>query len=132
MTKVFGIVFYVIAGFFIYMASLLAFISSLTLQMKIFVMAVFLVPAFMVMYIGLRLNKSSVWRLDLGIVLLSVAGFMALLVLTMVCLWMTPELQSMVGADAFAIFEDYETGMAFIAIQIAVGLLLIKEERKST
>jgi hypothetical protein len=130
MRKVISIILYVVAGFFIYMDCVLAFINEPPPLTKFGMMAGFLVPGLIAQMGGLALNQFHNSRKITGIVLLSGAGFTAFLVFTFACLLMTDEFKQIMKPDSLKFFSDYVTGACFIFLTAACGLLLLLLGRK--
>ena len=129
MRKALGIFFYIIAGFFIYMVCLLAFVSQPTIA-KWGIVAGFSLPALVFLCIGLAVNRYQRWRRDAGVVLLSGAGFTSFLVFTFVCLLMTDEFKKMMQPDSLRFFSAYASGAIFTLSVATLGVILLKTERK--
>jgi len=128
MRKAFGIVLYVLAGFFVYMVCLLAFVNQHAIA-KWSIVAGFSLPALIFLCMGLVVNRFRRWRRDVGVVLLSGAGFTAFLVFTFVCLLMTDEFKQMMHPDTLSFFNAYASGFIFILSVAALGIILLKTER---
>ena len=132
MRKVLGILLYVVAGFFIYMVCLLAFINQSPPIAKWCIMAGFAIPAVLFLGGGLALNRFQNWRRDSAIVFLAAAGFTAFLVFTFLCLLMTEEFKHMMKPDTLDFFSAYITGCCFIVGTGALGVALLKAGAKRT
>jgi len=124
MRKVIGIIFYVIAGFFIYMVCLLSFINEPNLE-KWGIVAGFTILALLFLSIGLAVNRFKNWKRHLGIVLLSGSGTTCFIIFTVACLLMSDEFKEMMEPDTFDYFNAYITGGVFTFITGALGMLLI-------
>jgi hypothetical protein len=130
MRKVSSIILRVIAGFFFYMVSSLAFISELSHGMKLGIMLGFSVPALAALAGGLALTRFRNWRRDTGVVLLWTSGFTAFLVLTVACMLTTEEFRKMMRPDTMTFFSDYLTGGAVIAGLAVFGWILVKADKR--
>jgi len=131
MRKVSSIILKIIAGFFVYMVSLLAFVSEPSTGMKFGILIGFLVPAVVALCGGLALNHFRNWKRDTGIVLLSASGFTVFLIFTFVCFLLTDEFQRMMNPDTLVFFSDYLTGGGVVVGFAILGWVLVKanEER---
>lgn len=134
--KALSIIFYILAGFFTYMISLIAFFNMPDEPcVKWVVIGVILVPLLVFMLIGMALNLFRNWRLHLGIVLLSGSGFTAFVTFTMACLMMSDEFRKLLPStegNPFDTFSDYIPGIGIILAMMLLGILLIKLNPKAT
>lgn len=130
MRKVSSIILKVIAGFFFYMVSLLAFVNEPPTGGKLGILIGFSVPALVAMVIGLALSHFQNWRRDVGIVLLSATGFTAFLIFTFACFLMTEEVQNMIRPDTLTFFSDYLTGCVVIVGLAILGWVLMRTNKK--
>ena len=129
MRKAFGICLYILAGLFVYMVCLLAFINQPAVA-KWGIVGGLTLPALVFLCIGLAVNRFRRWRRDAGVVLLSGAGFTFFLIFTFVCLLMTDEFRRMVRSDTLNLFNSYSSGFIFILSVAALGIILLKTEKK--
>jgi len=125
LAKVFRIVCYVIAGFFIHTVSILAFAKSPSVAFKAALMAAFAVPAVGALVLGFALNPVRRKLRDTGLVLLSSAGVTAFQVLTFVCVLQDPEIRNMLQPDTLAFFSDYIWGFGFMVVIATTGVIAI-------
>ncbi len=138
MRKVISVVFYVIAGFFVYTVTLLAFVNMDALPSagkapawaKFAIMGGFSIPAAIALLIGAAIDRFQHWKRDLGIVLVSGAGTTAVVAFTMACLLMSPEVKKLFPPGQLDVFSDLVAGVSCIAAVLAVGVVLIKISRK--
>jgi cytosine/uracil/thiamine/allantoin permease len=128
--KVSSITLKVIAGFFVYMVSLLAFVSEPPTGVKLGILIGFSAPAVVALCGGLALTRFRNWKRDTGIVLLSASGFAAFLIFTFVCLLMTEEFRRMMRPDTLTFFSDYLTGGAVIIGLAVLGWILMKANKE--
>ncbi|OQA33372.1 MAG: hypothetical protein BWY57_01234 [Betaproteobacteria bacterium ADurb.Bin341] len=126
MRKVSSVILKVIAGFFFYMVSLLAFVSEPPAVVKLGILIGFSVPAVVALGGGLALTRFRNWRRDTGVVLLCASGFTAFVVFTFACLLMTDEFPKMTGPNTLAFFGDYLTGGGFIVGLAVLGWVLVE------
>src|SRR5262249_19175852 len=135
--KVLSIVLYVVAGFFLYIVSLVAFIDGAALGVdgagsgaKWLPVVIFTVPAILALGAGLAIARFQDWMRDTGIVLLCAAGFTTFLILTFASLLMNEDYRRMMPPEALTVFGDYITGSAVIAALAVAGVLLVLTGRR--
>ena len=136
--RVLSIVFYVVAGFFLYMVSLLAFIDGAALGFdggaalgaKWLPIVVFGTPAILTLGAGLAIMGFRDWRRDTGIVFLSAGGFTIFLVLSFASMVMNEESRKLMPPEMFTFFGDYITGAAVLVFLLVGGLLLVMTNRR--
>lgn len=126
MRKVFGVVCQVVAGFFLYMVSMLAFMSGLPVLAKAAMLAGFAVPAFIALAIALALTGLRNWKKNTGLMLLSMSAFNGFVIFSMACMWMSEEFRRMMPPDSFANFSAYVVGAVVLAAFAILGWLLFK------
>lgn len=126
MRKLFSIILLVIAGFFFYMAGLMAFIHGETMSAKWGIMLAFTVPALLALGAGLGLTRFRGWRTNTGIVLLASSGVTVFIAFTFACLLAGDDFRQMIKPETVVFFSDYATGFAVVAGFAIIGLLLIK------
>lgn len=128
MRKVFGIVLYVISGYFIYMVCLLAFIN-LPPMPKWGMVAGFTIPAILSLCGGLAVNRFENWQRHCGIVLVTAAGCTCFLIFTFLCLFMDDEFKAMMQPNTLNFVSAYVSGGAFVVITGSLGMLLLKSRK---
>ncbi len=130
MRRVSSIVLYVVAGFFLYAMTIMAFAHPDTnAWIKWPILGVLFACSFVAMCLGLALQSFRRWRRDVGITLLSAAGFCAFVVLTFACLFMDEEFRAMLNPQARTLFSDYVTGAAAVVAPAAIGWLLVRADK---
>lgn len=129
MRKFFAICFYILAGFFVYMITLLAFINQPGVA-KWGVVCIFTLPAMVSLCMGMAVNRFQNWKRHAGIVLLVGTGFACFVIFTVACFLMTDEFRQMLKQDTLGFFSAYLSGSIFIFSTATVGLLLLKTEQK--
>jgi ABC-type transport system involved in multi-copper enzyme maturation permease subunit len=129
MRRAIGIIFYVIAGFFIYMVCLLSFINQPNVE-KWGIVAGFTLLALLFMSLGLAVNRFQNWKKHLGIVLLSGTGVTCFIIITFACLLVSDEFKDMMEPGTIESFNAYISGGIFTFITGALGILLLKTEKK--
>ena len=117
---------YVVAGFFAYMACLLAFIRlPPPATAKYLFVVVPLVVSAGALAVGLAASRFSRVRRDIGIVLTGGAGFTACLVVMMIG-WMNhPVYRHRFDQRTRESFSDYAVGGSVIVILLSVGLICL-------
>ena len=141
--RVLSVVLYIIAGFFLYMVSLMAFIDGAAIGAsgaamgaedaafaKWLPIIIFAVPAILTLVVGLAIMGFRDWKRDAGIVLLSAAGFTTFLVCMFVTMLMKEDVRQMMPPDALRLFSDYITGAAVLVVLALAGALLVMTGRK--
>ena len=136
--RVISIVFYVVAGFFVYMVNLLAFVNlgapiancQPPAWAKAAILAGFSVPAVIALVAGLAISRFQHWRRDIGIVAVSGAGMTTLVVLMVVCILLSPDSKEFFPREKLDFFSDYGTGAGAIIVLTLVGVMLIKISRR--
>jgi hypothetical protein len=124
--NVFGIVCWVIAGFFLYSLCVLSFINRPLWPMKLAVLGVFLTPcALLVLIAGWCRGFGRLGR-ELGIVLLSAAGMSLLVVLMFVCIYASPETARSMPPDMREMFSAIWSGTLCLAFYVVFGLFLLR------
>lgn len=125
MRKVSAIILYIVAGFFVYAAGLLAFVDQPPAS-KWGMIAVFSLPALVCLCAGLAINRFNRWKRDVGVVLLSGAGLTAFIALTFVCFLLTEEFKEMIQPESLRFFSAYVSGVLFILGTTALGVIFLK------
>ena len=92
---------------------------------KFAIMAGFFLPALIALGIGLALGRFQNWKRDTGIVLASASGSTAFVILTILCLLLSPEFKDLFPEDVLGFFGDYRTGLSFVVICGITGFMLI-------
>src|SRR5579862_347250 len=135
MLKIFQIVLYVIGGFFVYVASLLSFISmaSLTIVMKLGITSMFGIMALIIILIAMAMGSFKAWKMPVGIALLGGVGTTIFVVFTIIYIEASPELLQSIP-DFRSPFTDYTVGsittFSFFIIGAALILVSIKKSVK--
>lgn len=130
--KILSIALYVLAGFFLYMGSLLAFVSGVPGGAKWAFVAVVVVVAVLALVAGLALGRFRDWKRYAGIVLVGASGFTILLVLTFACLVLSEDFRKLMRPDTIAFFGDYISGAAVVACVAVAGTLLLRASRSGS
>lgn len=128
MLRIFSIILEVIAGFFLFIVTLLAFMSGMPAGWKFMSLGLFLLPAVVVMAIGLALMRFRCWKRDTGVVLLTVTGCTLFIVFTMACMMMSEEFRKLLVDGGSDPFGSYAVGTAVNAALAALGWYLVKQE----
>ena len=139
--KVLSIIFYVIAGFFLYSVSGVMFINVAAVKtttpppawMKLLIIGIFATPALFALLIGLAITRFQRWKRDIGIVLLSAGGMTSFVAFSMMCVLMSPDVKKYLPPDTpdpLALFGDWVTGTISIVALVVIGLLLVVASRR--
>lgn len=125
-----SVICYVIAGFFAFSTSLIAFMPEIPVAGKLAMGGgCFGLPALVCLAIGLAISGFQKWQRDAGIVLLATSAMTALTAVTMVCAYFTPELKSKSHVLAIITAKDVATGLACLGVLAGVGVLLLLNSR---
>ncbi|MDR2637422.1 MAG: hypothetical protein LBB55_03710 [Zoogloeaceae bacterium] len=127
-----GILFRMIAGFFFYLVSVLAFISGLSTSEKLGILIGFSVPAVVALLVALVLTRFADWKRDTGSVLLGASGFSVFMIFSFACLFMDENFPKMMPAARFDYWTDYWTGCGVMAGLAALGWILVQADRGKT
>jgi hypothetical protein len=129
--KLISIICYVISGFFFYNVCVLAFVNEPPVLAKFAIMGGFCIPALIALGIGLACVRFQNWKRDVGIVITSAAGLTSFLILTIGCLFMSPEFKEFFPDNTMHFFSDYVSGISCMAILGTAGILLIWNSKKN-
>jgi hypothetical protein len=92
--------------------------------MKLVIIAVFRIPAIGFLLLGAFFRGFSHVRRDGGIVLLSASAVAALVILSFVCAWASPEMRKYFSAETFRFFSDIASGIACLGLYVLIGFSL--------
>jgi hypothetical protein len=139
--KIFSIIFYIVAVLMLSGMNIFSFINfesfannkeDLGFTVKLITLAaggiMFLIP----FGIGLVLSGLRNWKRDISIVLLSVCGYNAFVILFVVLTYFTPEIYNQLPANFFELFKNVTFGFIFYAIMISAGFSLFLWYRKTS
>lgn len=131
--KTISIFFYILGGFFVYTVCLLAFTNVPKIgAFKFVIIGGFSIPALIFLVIGAAACRFQNWRASIGIALLSGVGFNLLVVITFICLLLTPEFEAFFPGNRLAFFNDYFSGFSVMLILAGLGgSMLITNKRKT-
>jgi len=137
--KTLSIFCYIVAGFFVYMIGLLAFLNPRFLPsgnkpplwVKYAIVGGFCIPGVVALVIGLALSRFRHWKRDVGIVLASGAGTTAFVVLSMACCLLSPDFKKVFPRNILAFFSDIVTGLSCILLFSVAGIALIKSRLRT-
>lgn len=141
MRKILSIVFYVIAGFFLYAVNGLAFVNVAAIKtatpspawIKLLVIGIFAGPALISLVIGLAITRFQQWKRDVGIVFVSAGGVTSFIAVTMACLFISPESKRYFPPDTPDVsefFGDLSVGIVCIVTFIVLGVSFIITSRQ--
>lgn len=132
MLKIFRIALYAIGGFFIYMVNLLSFTSipSSTVAMKLGIMAVFAVIGLIFILIAMATSRFKTWKSPVGIAMLSGVALNAFVVLTFLCMQLSPELLKSFPDFPQDFISDYIVGGITTFVTLIAGIILVRSSPK--
>jgi hypothetical protein len=129
--KIISVFFYILGGFFVYMVCLLAFINIPEVgAFKFLIMGGFSIPALIFLVIGAAICRFQNWKSSLGIVLLSGVGFNLLVVITFICIRLTPEINELFPDNKLGFFNDYFSGFSVMLVLAGLGGFLLRTSKK--
>ncbi|WP_018247527.1 hypothetical protein [Orenia marismortui] len=128
--KIFGIAFYIMAGFFLYSVELLAFLNEPMYPIKLILLGVLGVLTVVFTVIAILIYRSGKWRKNLGILLVSASGFCVFVIFSFFCFLLTPEFRESIPDGQLTLFSNYGSGFLFVGVIILVGVMLIKIDNK--
>lgn len=132
MRRVFSIILYVIAGFFLCSLALMGFINvpeaSKVPEMKWIMVIIFLVIAAIPLLGGLAIMRFRNWKRETGVVLLSAMAFTAFELFTLATMFMSEEFRATLPQESLDMFSDYITGGAIFVALVALGFMLFRAE----
>jgi hypothetical protein len=129
---VFSIVCGVIAGFFVYMVSLLSFIDMPPATAKFLIIGGFAVPLVVFLLAAIALARFRKWKSTLGVVLLSGTGVNVLVVFTLAMLLLSPEFLELFPHHKLDFFSDYVTGGVWTLVLLGAGIALVRSDKAET
>ncbi len=129
--KIISIFFYFLGGFFVYGVCLLSFINLPDVdKFKFVIVGVFAIPALIFMIIGAAISHFQNWKSSIGIVLLSGVGFNLIVVITFICILLTPEIYKYFPNNNLASFNDYFSGFSVMLVLAGLGGFLLKMSKR--
>ncbi|MCH1919099.1 hypothetical protein L9G15_06580 [Shewanella sp. A3A] len=132
MRNVLGVLFFIGAGFLVYMVGLFAFIDVPEAGNGKWVMlSLSCIPLVIFQLLGLALFRGSNWQTVTGITLLSGIGMTLLVVVSMFTMRLSPELMAMENAYALEMMSDYVAGGVISALLLMLSGLLIFQGRNA-
>jgi hypothetical protein len=120
MLKIFRIILYIISGFFICNASILAFITLMPATMII----AYEIIGLLFLLAAMATNRFRKCKQPVGITLLSAVAVTALIVLNMICVRFSPTLLKIFPDLAEDFFSNYLTGGMITLVIFIIGLSL--------
>lgn len=130
--KIISIICYIIAGSFLELVCIGAFVSEPRYFMKIGNMCIFSIPGLIALVIGLAIRRFRIWKRDVGIVFVVAGGFAAFFVFTTFCLFLSPELKRFLPHNETNFLTDYITGAICTIFFIFIGVLLIRNSKNTS
>ena len=133
MTKVLGILLYIVAGFFLNTVCILGFLSDQDIKAKLIILGIFVVIAAVPLLIGLAcMGGNRKWKRQFGIIFVSVSGYTAFEVLLIVWMFTNEEfVELMPRKPDLELFSGIYTGTGIILGLAVVGSYLLYSARKS-
>lgn len=128
MLKVIRIALYAVGGFFIYVVNLLSFISlpPLPTTHKLGIMALFGVLGLLPILAAMATNHFRAWEVPVGAALLSGVGVTLFVMLTFICIQLSPELLKSVPNFPQNAFSDYLIGGVTTVSLLVAGIALVR------
>ncbi|MCG6533838.1 MAG: hypothetical protein L7F78_03920 [Syntrophales bacterium LBB04] len=123
----FRIVFYIASVMSIGTGNMMAFVNDINV---IAIVITFSILGFILLLIGLALNRFQKWKRDTGFVLILSACYAAFVAATVGLVSLSSEFRKnlQIPADVF-IFNDYWSGVSFIILFAVVGFLMLKLQK---
>ncbi len=129
----FSILFYMAAGAFIYMITLLSFIKQPSWAEKFSSVDLLILSAVLALVLGAIVTFWGWKSFVTGITLISAVGFAILAIITIFYLSLLPEFKEAFPNNNFNSFSDYRTGCLTLFILLIIGsTLIVRGGRKST
>ncbi len=123
--NIFGILFFIISGFFVYMVGLLAFFELPDSGVgKYVIMAGASVPLIIFHLIGLALYRGSNWKVSTGITFFLGSSFNILVVIMMLLIKASPESLGDMDTSGISAFNSYLSGFSVMALLSGSGVFL--------
>ena len=131
MLKVFRVALYVVGGFFVYMVNLLSFVSlappnKLGVIAKLGMMALFGVIGLLPLLAAMATSHFREWQVPLGATLLSGVGVTVFIILTFLCMTLSPELLKSFPDFPQNAFSDYLAGGITTVGLLVAGVALVR------
>ncbi len=125
----FGIICWVIAGFFLYTLCILSFVNQPLWPMKLTVLGIFLAPVVLFLLIAGWCRGFSRLGRELGIVLLSAAGMSLFGVLTVFFMYASLETAKQMPPEVREMFSAIWFGIGCLTVCFVFGLILVLQRR---
>jgi hypothetical protein len=123
--NIFGVIFLILSGFFIYMLGLLAFIELPDPETgKFAIMAGIFVPLAIFHTIGLYLYRGANWKTSTGITLFIGSSFNVLIITVILLMQASPEALGSIDASGISAFSSYLFGFSVMALLSGLGAIL--------
>jgi len=120
-----GILCFILSGFFVYMIGLLAFVNLPDIgSTKFIIMGVTSVPMIIFHLIGLAFYKDANWKTPTGITLFVGGALNILVIISILSIKASPEIEEVMGTSSLNIFSDYILGFIVMAVFIGLGAIL--------
>jgi hypothetical protein len=125
----FRIIFYIGSAMSIGTGNMMAFVNDFNVIGLVFLFSIF---GFILLLVGLALNRFQKWKRDTSLVLISSSCYAAFVAATVGLVSLSPEFRKnyQIPADVL-IFNDYLSGVSFIILFAVVGFLLLKLQKSN-
>lgn len=134
MRRALSVLFEVIAGFFLYLAFLFAFMEVPTgdAAVKPVIFTVFSIFALAALLVGLTVTRFRKWKRDTGVVLICAAGGTASVIVMFASLALSGDFPKAASPGGMMFIKDYHyvAGGVFVAIVAALGIALVIANRR--
>lgn len=138
--KIASIVFYSISGLFAYTALFMSFVNLNSASAgrplpdpvgeKLMIIGVFAGITLFFMLIGGAFRRFYGFWFALGVVLVSSAIAALFMVLTTLCMFLSPNFMAAMPKGSFDLFNDYTAGSISLITALVLGIILIKTKKK--
>lgn len=130
--KIISTILYVIAGLFLNVAGIMAFVNmpSMTVPIKLIMLCIFVVLALILVVISMALNKFRKWKFAAGIVLISATCVTVFEVISFISMLLSEETRKLFPGNPFDMYNDCVTGFGVIVVFLGLGIILVKSEKK--
>src|SRR5579872_1278414 len=127
--KIISIIIYIFAGIFFSATDSILFVAGhqpIPLSVKLVIGGFLLIMGLILFFIGALFSGLRYWLRDLGILLIVVAVLQAFTVMVFFCMYLTPDIQSIMPKDMYLYQYSQNAlflGVGYIILMGAVGAL---------
>lgn len=123
--NIFGVLFFIVSGFFVYMVGFLAFFDVPDMgSTKFLIMAIICIPLMIFHLIGLALYRGTNWKISTGVTVVIGASFNILVVIVMFSIKLSPEISEVMDTSKLSMFSDYLSGFTTMVLFVGLGTAL--------